>query len=80
LRSPTILACWVANFGACRGLSQALSWQGAFLIKGLGLAQGSIGLLDAGRHVRRRRLCRRLVIAAPAGTSAFASLQFSLAR
>jgi MFS family permease len=47
LRSPTILACWAANFGAYWGLSQALSWQGAFLIKGLGLAQGSIGLLGA---------------------------------
>jgi hypothetical protein len=43
----TILACWAANFGAYWGLSQALSWQGAFLIKGLGLAQGSIGLLGA---------------------------------
>ena len=28
-------------------MSQALSWQGAFLVKGLGLAQGSIGLLGA---------------------------------
>jgi MFS transporter, ACS family, D-galactonate transporter len=28
-------------------LSQALSWQGAFLIKGLGFSQGSIGLLGA---------------------------------
>ena len=35
--SPTIIACWCANFGAYWGLSQALSWQGAFLIKGLGL-------------------------------------------
>jgi hypothetical protein len=47
LLSPTILACWAANFGAYWGLSQALSWQGAFLIKGLGLSQGSIGLLGA---------------------------------
>jgi MFS transporter, ACS family, D-galactonate transporter len=47
LLSPTILACWCANFGAYWGLSQALSWQGAFLIKGLGLAQASIGLLGA---------------------------------
>ena len=47
LLSPTILACWAANFGAYWGLSQALSWQGAFLIKGLGLARGSIGLLGA---------------------------------
>ncbi len=47
LLSPTIVACWCANFGAYWGLSQALSWQGAFLIKGLGLSQGSIGLLGA---------------------------------
>src|SRR3984957_12087820 len=47
LPSPTILACWCANFGAYWGLSQALSWQGAFLIKGLGLSQSSIGLLGA---------------------------------
>jgi ACS family D-galactonate transporter-like MFS transporter len=45
LLSPTILACWCASFGAYWGLSQALSWQGAFLIKGLGLTQSSIGLL-----------------------------------
>jgi ACS family D-galactonate transporter-like MFS transporter len=47
LLSPTILAGWCAAFGANWGLSQALSWQGAFLIKGLGFAQGSIGLLGA---------------------------------
>jgi len=41
------VASWCATFGAYWGLSQALSWQGAFLIKGLGLAQGSIGLLGA---------------------------------
>jgi MFS transporter, ACS family, D-galactonate transporter len=45
--NPTVLACWCATFGAYWGLSQALAWQGAFLIKGLGLAQGSIGLLGA---------------------------------
>src|ERR1700730_11183808 len=45
LLSPTIIACWCASFGAQWGLSLALSWQGAFLIKGLGFAQGSIGLL-----------------------------------
>jgi MFS transporter, ACS family, D-galactonate transporter len=45
--NPTILASWCAAFGANWGLSQALSWQGAFLIKGLGFAQGSIGLLGA---------------------------------
>ena len=47
LLSPTIMAVWCASFGAQWGLSQALSWQGAFLIKGLGFAQGSIGLLGA---------------------------------
>jgi MFS transporter, ACS family, D-galactonate transporter len=47
LLSPTILACWCASFGAQWGLSLALSWQGAFLIKGLGFEQGSIGLLGA---------------------------------
>jgi MFS transporter, ACS family, D-galactonate transporter len=47
LLSPTIVASWCASFGAQWGLSQALSWQGAFLIKGLGFTQGSIGLLGA---------------------------------
>jgi MFS family permease len=47
LLSPTIIGCWCASFGAQWGLSLALSWQGAFLIKGLGLSQGSIGLLGA---------------------------------
>ena len=47
LCSPTIIAAWCASFGAQWGLSQALTWQGAFLIKGLGFAQGSIGLLGA---------------------------------
>jgi MFS family permease len=47
LLSPTIVAFWCASFGAQWGLSQALTWQGAFLIKGLGFAQGSIGLLGA---------------------------------
>jgi len=42
---PTIVASWCAAFGANWGLSQALSWQGDFLIKGLGLTQASIGLL-----------------------------------
>ena len=45
LLSPTLVACWCANFGAYWGLSQALSWQGAFLIRGLGFSQASIGLL-----------------------------------
>ncbi len=47
LLSPTVVGSWCASFGAQWGLSQALSWQGAFLIKGLGFAQGSIGLLGA---------------------------------
>ena len=33
LLSPTIIACWCASFGAQSGLSLALSWQGAFLIR-----------------------------------------------
>jgi MFS transporter, ACS family, D-galactonate transporter len=47
LLNPTILACWSASFGANWALSLALSWQGTFLIKGLGLAQSSIGFLGA---------------------------------
>jgi len=47
LLSPTVIASWCASFGAQWGLSQALTWQGAFLIKGLGFPQGSIGLLGA---------------------------------
>ena len=47
LLSPTILACWAASFGANWALSLALSWQGAYLIKGLGLAQSSIGFFGA---------------------------------
>jgi MFS transporter, ACS family, D-galactonate transporter len=47
LLSPTILACWCANFGAQWGLSQTLAWQGAFLIKGLGFKQGAVGLISA---------------------------------
>jgi MFS transporter, ACS family, D-galactonate transporter len=47
LLRPTILACWAAAFGANWALSLALSWQGAYLIKGLGLAQSSIGFLGA---------------------------------
>jgi MFS family permease len=47
LSSPTIWACWAAAFGANWALSLALSWQGAYLIKGLGLAQGAVGWLGA---------------------------------
>ncbi|HTT79694.1 MAG TPA: MFS transporter [Stellaceae bacterium] len=47
LRNPTIVASWCAVFGAYWGLSMALTWQAAFMIKGLGLAQGKIGLLAA---------------------------------
>jgi MFS family permease len=47
LLNPTILACWAAAFGANWALSLSLSWQGVYLIKGLGLAQSSIGFLGA---------------------------------
>jgi MFS transporter, ACS family, D-galactonate transporter len=47
LLNPTILACWCASFGAYWGLSLAIAWQGAFLIKGLGFTQQGIGLLSA---------------------------------
>lgn len=47
LANPTIVASWCAVFGAYWGLSLALTWQGAFLIKGLGLVQGKIGFLSA---------------------------------
>jgi MFS family permease len=47
LLSPTILACWAASFGANWALSLALSWQGAYFVKGLGLQQGAIGFLGA---------------------------------
>lgn len=47
LRNPTIVGSWCAVFGAYWGLSLALTWQAAFMIKGLGLAQGKIGLLSA---------------------------------
>jgi MFS transporter, ACS family, D-galactonate transporter len=47
LSSPTVIGCWCAMFGAQWGLSLALSWQSAFLIKGLGLSQHAIGLLAA---------------------------------
>ncbi len=45
--SPSVLAAWCASFGAQWALSQALSWQGPFLIKGLGFTQGSVGWLGA---------------------------------
>lgn len=47
LFSPTVLSSWCAFFGAYWGLSLAISWQAAFLIKGLGFEQGSVGLLSA---------------------------------
>jgi MFS transporter, ACS family, D-galactonate transporter len=47
LGNPTIVGSWCAVFGAYWGLSLALTWQGAFLIKGLGFVQGRIGLLTA---------------------------------
>jgi hypothetical protein len=45
--SPTIVASWCAAFGAYWGLTLALTWQGAFLVKGLGIPQQSIGVLAA---------------------------------
>jgi MFS transporter, ACS family, D-galactonate transporter len=47
LRSPTILACWAASFGANWALSLALSWLGAYFVKGLGFPQSEIGFLGA---------------------------------
>jgi MFS family permease len=47
LLSPTILACWAASFGANWALSLALSWLGAYFVKGLGFPQASIGFLGA---------------------------------
>ncbi len=47
LLSPTILASWAASFGANWALSLALSWLGAYFVKGLGLPQTSIGFLGA---------------------------------
>jgi ACS family D-galactonate transporter-like MFS transporter len=42
-----VLSSWCANFGAYWALTLAITWQGSFLIKGLGFAQGEIGLLAA---------------------------------
>jgi MFS family permease len=47
LANPTILAGWCAAFGAYWGLTLALTWQGPFLVKGLGIPQQGIGLLAA---------------------------------
>jgi ACS family D-galactonate transporter-like MFS transporter len=47
LLNPTVIASWCATFGAYWGLSQALTWQGAFMIRGLGFTQSGIGLLSA---------------------------------
>jgi MFS transporter, ACS family, D-galactonate transporter len=41
------LACWAASFGANWALSLALSWLGAYFVKGLGLPQSAIGFLGA---------------------------------
>src|SRR5712675_1650426 len=62
LLSPTIIAAWCASFGAQWGLSQALSWQGAFLIKGLGRP---VGRASGGRQ-RSTGNRRGLVFATPA--------------
>lgn len=45
--NPTIIASWCAFFGAYWALSLSLSWQAAYFVKGLGFAQGSVGLLTA---------------------------------
>jgi MFS transporter, ACS family, D-galactonate transporter len=45
--SPTVLSSWCANFGAYWALTLAITWQGSFLIKGLGFTQQQIGLLAA---------------------------------
>ncbi|MEW6642434.1 MAG: MFS transporter [Pseudomonadota bacterium] len=47
LLNPTIVASWCAFFGAYWALSLSLSWQAAYFVKGLGFAQGSVGLLTA---------------------------------
>lgn len=47
LTSPTVIGGWCAAFGAYWGLTLALTWQGAFLVKGLGIPQQSIGILAA---------------------------------
>ena len=47
LLSPTVLSSWCANFGAYWALTLAITWQGSFLIKGLGFTQQQIGLLAA---------------------------------
>lgn len=45
LLCPTIVACLCAYFGAYWALSLSLMWQAAFLVKGLGFQQSSVGLL-----------------------------------
>lgn len=47
LLNPTIIASWCAYFGAYWALSLSLSWQAAYFVKGLGFAQGGVGLLTA---------------------------------
>jgi MFS family permease len=47
LLNPTVLSAWCANFGAYWAVTLAITWQGSFLINGLGFAQREIGLLAA---------------------------------
>jgi MFS family permease len=47
LLNPTIVSSWCANFAQYWGLSLLIAWQTPFLIKGLGFAQESVGLLSA---------------------------------
>ncbi len=47
LLNPTIIASWCAFFGAYWALSLSLSWQGAYFVKGLGIAQSAVGLLTS---------------------------------
>lgn len=47
LMNPTVIASWCAFFGAYWALSLSLSWQGAYLVKGLGIAQSAVGLLSS---------------------------------
>jgi hypothetical protein len=72
LFSPTIVASWCASFGA-NGIVASpvlVSWQGAFLIKGLGFTQGSIGLFTATAPVGFSKAVA-WPLSAPAGAACF---------
>lgn len=47
LLSPTVLGSWCACFGAYWALSLSLSWQGAYVMNGLGFSQSAAGPLIA---------------------------------